>query len=141
MLPTRSKEQWFAFDCDGIPPLQVLVHSVDELRVALQDENVDHIVMANSPGNYSLSEENFPHRAAVIAGRTVTVEGEGPGMVYVDVSARAARGPRVNWMEGAPSADLAAGLGPRQPLPSAAPTPAPFPHTHCRGTACGRGSS
>lgn len=56
-----------------------------ELRDALNDSRVDHVVLAQIPGGYSLLEEEFPENGLWLDGRTVVMEGEGPGRVYMDV--------------------------------------------------------
>lgn len=65
---------------------QVVVRSPEELRRALQDAQVDHIVMAERPEGYHLTPENFPSHSVLITDRTVTLEGGGPNRTYVDVS-------------------------------------------------------
>jgi hypothetical protein len=71
----------------GLLPAQVEVHSVAEMRAALNDTSVDHVYIVPG-GQYNFTVEEFPPDSVYIRGRNVTLEGGGPGLLRMDVSWR-----------------------------------------------------
>lgn len=65
--------------------LQREVYTCRELWDALGDEGVRHVV-AMQAGSFNCSAADFPGSPLEIGQRDVLLEGEGPGLVYVDVS-------------------------------------------------------
>ncbi|KAI3431697.1 hypothetical protein D9Q98_004742 [Chlorella vulgaris] len=63
------------------------VYTCRELWDALGDEGVRHVV-AMQAGSFNCSAADFPGSPLEIGQRDVLLEGEGPGLVYVDINRR-----------------------------------------------------
>ena len=53
----------------------------------MADESTDHVVMAHVEGGWNCSAEELPPQSADIR-RPLLLEGEGPGLLYYDVSGK-----------------------------------------------------
>ena len=67
------------------PRVQREIYSCVEMRKALNDASVDHVVIMPIEGGYNCTEEDIPPHSIVIKGRDVLLEGSGPD-IYIDVS-------------------------------------------------------
>jgi hypothetical protein len=70
--------------------LQVDVSTVPELRAALNDTSVRHVFMLPT-GSWNFTDDAFPANSVHIMNRSVTLEGGGPGQLYLDVSCHCRR--------------------------------------------------
>lgn len=64
------------------------VRSCAELRAALGDAGVDHVLLMPRPGpggGWNCTSDDLPERGVEIAGREVLIEGHGPEPVYYNV--------------------------------------------------------
>lgn len=60
-------------------------HTCEELGRALADETADHVIMAHVEGGWNCTAEQLPPHTANVR-RPLVLEGEGPGLLYYDVS-------------------------------------------------------
>ena len=65
--------------------MQREIYSCVEMKDALNDASVDHVVIMAVEGGYNCTEEDIPPHSIVIKGRDVLLEGSGPD-IYIDVS-------------------------------------------------------
>lgn len=75
---------------DGCQAVKREVWNFRELMYALNDTGVDHVLMKQG-GNWSYVEADYPPDIVIIDNRTVTLEGEGPGRLYMDYNKASAR--------------------------------------------------
>lgn len=68
-----------------IPLVQTIARNMRELHEQLNDTSVDHVVLAHNEEGYVITDDIFTKCGVIIKNRTVVLEGEGPGMPYVDV--------------------------------------------------------
>ena len=79
------------------------VYSCRELREALADGGVRHIV-AMQAGNFNCSADDLPADVPLkLVGREVLLEGQGPGLVYFDVRRRPRCQKKAGWPPAAPA--------------------------------------
>ena len=63
----------------------VRTHTCAELAEALADDSADHVIMAHVEGGWNCSAAELPPHTATVR-RPLLLEGEGPGLLYYDVS-------------------------------------------------------
>jgi len=81
----RATDIYTPSEYASIARKRVEVRNCAEMRAALNDTSVDHVMLMND-GHFNCTLEDMPPNGVIIVNRTVLWEGEGPGMAYIDVS-------------------------------------------------------
>ncbi|EFN52748.1 hypothetical protein CHLNCDRAFT_58735 [Chlorella variabilis] len=61
------------------------VHNVEEMRAAMNDSSVDHVMLMR-PDGWNVTEETFPPHSVYIRNRSLLLEGSGPGFFHFDMN-------------------------------------------------------